>query len=361
MLMKRFHKNLHPLAIEYLYEGLVLTESIYNYNGRTMLLPKGEVLDEYKIWKLKKFNHDYRNICVHTKTFQELISNHSFLDNLDDKLSYSGLIKDSQVFYDGVKISNRISEQKAFELVSSISEKNVIQNPALIFQCINTERPIDQLLCRHSINVSMLNALIGKWLNLSQDEIVMLMFIGVVHDIGKIKIPQDILDAPRKLTEEEFDIVRKHPIFSYELLDAEGVDTRIKMAVRHHHEKCDGKGYPDGISNNQISLYAKITAISDVYDAMVSKRSYKSAICPFHILNQFFHQEYSGLDNSLSDIFVNNMCINLRNKNVLMSNGTIGTIDIIMPNDIEHPIVSIDGLVLQTNENCNCTRIIFNT
>ena len=73
MLMKRFHKNLHPLAIEYLYEGLVLTESIYNYNGRTMLLPKGEVLDEYKIWKLKKFNHDYRNICVHTKTFQELI------------------------------------------------------------------------------------------------------------------------------------------------------------------------------------------------------------------------------------------------------------------------------------------------
>lgn len=358
--MQRNNEDLRSLAIEYLYEGLVLTESIYNHDGKTMLLPKGEVLDEHKISQLKKFNNNYRNVCVHTKTFQELISDNTFLDNLDDKPSYSGLIKDSKVYYDGVKTANRISEEETSKLVSSISEKDLIQNPALIFQCINTDRPIDELFYRHSINVCMLNALIGKWLNLSKDEIDMLMFIGVVHDIGKIKIPQEILDAPRKLTVEEFDIVKQHPVFSYELLDAEGIDTRIKMAVRHHHEKCDGKGYPDGISNDQISFYAKITAISDVYDAMVSKRSYKSAVSPFQILNQFFHQEYAGLDNSLSNIFVSNMCFNLRNKNVLMSNGTIGTIDVIMPNDIEHPIVSIDGIVIQTNGSCYCTRIILN-
>ncbi len=101
-----------------------------------------------------------------------------------------------------------------------------------------------------------------------------LILTGVLHDIGKTKIPEEILNAPRKLTPEEFEVMKRHPLYSFELL-GDDISEDVRYAVRWHHEKLDGKGYPDGLKAESISYFARITTISDIYDAMLSARSYK--------------------------------------------------------------------------------------
>lgn len=352
--------SLRPIAIEYLYDGFVLNDTIYNYNGKTMLLPKGEVLTQHKIAQLKKFNKNNRNICVTLEVFQKLIKRNMLPKAIEDKIGYTGMVKETFSLLKTVQTSNVVPQKEVYELSNTISERTLNADPALIFQCINTIRPYDEYLYRHSINVSMINGLMGKWLKLPKKEIELLMLAGLVHDLGKVKIPQEILEAPRKLTKEEFLIIKKHPLYSYALLSgADNFDDRVKLAARHHHEKMDGTGYPDQIKGNEISMFAKITAISDVYDAMVSSRSYKTAVNPFLILSQFAKNQFTGLDLPLSAIFVQNMPSNLLHKNVLMSNGTIGKIALILPNDLEHPIVNVDGVIQQSSEECSCVQMIF--
>lgn len=145
---------------------------------------------------------------------------------------------------------------------------------------------MDENLQRHSLNVAFTNGVIGQWLKLPEPVIKKLVCAGLVHDIGKTKIPEEILNAPRRLTEEEFEIIKAHPVYSYELL-WDNVDEDIRLAARHHHERLDGKGYPDQIAGDEISLLARITAISDVYDAMISQRSYKESMIPFDVLEKF--------------------------------------------------------------------------
>lgn len=104
----------------------------------------------------------------------------------------------------------------------------------MIFQCINAPNPIDEYLRRHSVNVGLLNSLQGRWLGLPSQDVDRLVLAGLVHDVGKTQIPAAILNAPRRLSISEFEVVKMHPIYSYELL---GADRHFSKAARHHHEK----------------------------------------------------------------------------------------------------------------------------
>ena len=128
---------------------------------------------------------------------------------------------------------------------------------------------------KHSENMVALAVSIGKKLGLSGIELENLEYRTLLHDIGKIAVPDDILNKPGKLTDEEFDEIKKHPIAGYELLSS--VSKEIADIVRHHHEKIDGNGYPDGIKGNEIGITAKIVAVVDVFDALINVRPYKQA------------------------------------------------------------------------------------
>ena len=225
-----------------------------------------------------------------------------------------------------------------------------------IFQCIDAPREMDENLQRHSLNVAFTNGVIGQWLKLPEPMIKKLVCAGLVHDIGKTKVPEEILNAPRRLTEEEFEIIKAHPVYSYELL-WDNVDEDIRLAARHHHERLDGKGYPDQIAGDEISLLARITAISDVYDAMISQRSYKESMIPFDVLEKFKKGEFPGLDERLVDLFVKNMVANYRDVKVQMSDGRIGVVRYIPPNDLNHPIINCNHDVSQTDDKWYCVCI----
>jgi HD-GYP domain-containing protein (c-di-GMP phosphodiesterase class II) len=196
----------------------------------------------------------------------------------------------------------------------------------------------------------------GQWLKLPEQEIKLLIVTGVLHDIGKTKIPEEILNAPRKLTEEEFKVIQRHPVYSYELL-GDGFDARVKNGVLNHHERMDGSGYPRGLKGDELDVFSRVTAVSDVYDAMVSARCYKGARIPFDILDQFMKAEHRGLDLQVTALLTKNMIEHFRDSDAEMSDGQIGKVRYIPPNDINHPIVQAGDVIKQVDEDWYCVRI----
>jgi len=360
--MQVIKEKLKKLPAEYLWDGLVLTDDIYNHNGNVLLIPKGEKITKKKLKKLLNFDGDDKHIMVYEESYYRIMAGKSIPYEVRQKVmeneaGYTGIKKDIGNVFHKVSKEEKIQSEEIEPVIHDISQRLEVVDPTVIFECINFPRPMDEYLQRHSLNVAFLNGLMGEWLKLSKEDVRMLVMAGLLHDVGKTKIPEEILDAPRKLTDEEFKIIRTHPVYSYELLES-GFDERVKLAARHHHEKIDGRGYPDGIKEEEISLFAKITAVSDIYDAMVSKRSYKKEKLPFDVLDEFYHQAYDGLDMDLVMVLIKNMRAHFLEKEVLMSNGKLGTIKYIPPNDIAHPVIQSGKIIKQTNERWFCAKLI---
>lgn len=143
----------------------------------------------------------------------------------------------------------------------------------------------DYTLYTHSVNVCFFGLALGRELGLSQEDLHCLGMGLMLHDVGKVQIPPEVLFKEGPLTDEEWVIMRKHPSLGETMLTPSGkVNRRSMNIVRAHHEKCGGKGYPDGLTAEAIDPLAKIAAISDVFDALTTKRVYKDAILTFPAL-----------------------------------------------------------------------------
>ena len=139
----------------------------------------------------------------------------------------------------------------------------------------------DEYTYHHSLSVAVLSIAIGQALNLFKPALRKLGSCAIMHDIGKILVPIDIINKPSRLTPEEFEIVKTHSSKGAEYLESQGIgDQELWNAVRHHHEKYDGSGYPSGLKGSEIPLFSRIVSVADVYDALTSYRSYRTPMAP---------------------------------------------------------------------------------
>lgn len=130
----------------------------------------------------------------------------------------------------------------------------------------------------HSERVHIISCFLGKQLGLRKSAREVLHWASLFHDVGKISVPDAVLNKPGKLTEEEFVTIKQHPVVGYNVLSHIEQLHDSLPGIRHHHEKLDGSGYPDGLKGNDIPLAARIIAVADVYDALTSTRSYRPAM-----------------------------------------------------------------------------------
>ena len=138
----------------------------------------------------------------------------------------------------------------------------------------------------HSVNVSTYALGFGEYLNLSEENLKVIGMAGVMHDVGKRKIPSEIINKNGKLTNEEFYLMKSHPTFGVEILKELGETNQLLLdIVEQHHEKIDGSGYPKGLKKNDIHIIAQIMSIADIFDALTTKRSYKDAMKSFEAFN----------------------------------------------------------------------------
>lgn len=157
----------------------------------------------------------------------------------------------------------------------------------------------------HSINLSVFGLLFGKHLNLDPENLNSFGTGMLLHDVGKVETPLEVLNKPGKLTKEEFDIMKRHPEAGYKLLkDKDSMDEKTLNPVIQHHENFDGTGYPYGIGGKEISLYGKLARIIDVYDAITSRRCYAGRMNPFAALKEMREGMINCFDTELFQEFI---------------------------------------------------------
>ena len=142
-------------------------------------------------------------------------------------------------------------------------------------------RSFDDYTYRHSINVAIYAVAVAKYMGMSDEDLVHMAEAGICHDLGKQRIPIEIINKPDRLTDEEFAEIKRHPRYSYEMIaDKYEIPSIVRQAVLCHHENENGSGYPLGKTGDELSLFAKILHAVDVYDALISRRVYKDPYTP---------------------------------------------------------------------------------
>jgi len=162
----------------------------------------------------------------------------------------------------------------------------------------------DPYTAGHSSRVTKISLAIGKELGLSKDDLQNLEYATLFHDIGKIGVSDNILNKPGKLTADEFDLMRKHPLIGVRILqDIEFLEKSLPI-IKHHHERVDGTGYPDGLSDSEIPFGARILAIADTFDAMITDRPYRKGVSEQKAIQEIIRNKGSQFDSELVDVFI---------------------------------------------------------
>lgn len=251
---------------------------------------------------------------------------------------YHDSIKASQGLVEDVRFGRDINLEPirncAFEICASLN-----RNINLFHTLINLQGKYPYLHS-HPVNVACISYIIGKWINLSSNNLYGLVCTGLLHDIGKAKIKDSLLNKSEELTEKEKEIMRSHPELGYHLLENfENIEPNILEGVLSHHERHDGSGYPSGLKGTDISLFGRVIAIADIFDAMTATKSYREKSSPFNAIEEIQNCGFGALDPVICQAFVNNITNYYHGCFVRLSNEQIGKIVYFNPEERTKPLV----------------------
>ncbi|MBI3526036.1 MAG: HD-GYP domain-containing protein [Betaproteobacteria bacterium] len=226
--------------------------------------------------------------------------------------------------FEEVRMGNAVSAEAANELVEEISS-SVYRNPGALISLARL-KTADDYTYMHSVAVCALMISVARQLKLKEDEIRHAGLAGLLHDVGKAFMPMEILNKPGKLTDEEFAIVKGHPAEGHRVLVEGKAVGEIPLDVcRHHHEKIDGSGYPDRLKDAEITIFAKMGAVCDVYDAITSNRPYKQGWDPADSIQKM--TDWSGhFDQKIFRTFVKCIGIYPTGSLVRLSSSRLGVV-----------------------------------
>jgi putative nucleotidyltransferase with HDIG domain len=208
-----------------------------------------------------------------------------------------------------------------------------------LFRQIRLMKQKDDYLFTHSVNVSLLCILIGRWLRCDADTIRELGMAGLLHDIGKVYIDNETLNKPGKLTEKEFEEIKKHTLWGYNLLSQnEWVSRDVANAALMHHERADGSGYPAG-TKGYTNFYASAVAVADIFDAITSEHSYSGKRSLYTAAEILWQESFGKLDPRITKVFYDRISSFYVGNKVLLSNGEEGIVIYINPTQPTKPMI----------------------
>ncbi len=200
---------------------------------------------------------------------------------------------------------NFLTEKASFTIENLALYENIYENLfSTLYAFVVTIEARDPYTKMHSANVSRYAMSIAESYGCSEEDVEKLNISGNLHDIGKIGVPDNVLLKPGKLTNEEFEIIKKHPIIGSNIIGHLGMWTDEQSIIRHHHERFDGNGYPDGLKGEKIPLLSRIIAVADVYDALTTDRSYRKKMSNDVAVNIIKENAGSQFDSKIVDIFL---------------------------------------------------------
>ena len=237
--------------------------------------------------------------------------------------------------------------------------KAIEENDAIAMN-VDALKISDEYTFKHSVDVATMAMIVAKQMQWDSKEVYDIGVAGLLHDVGKSKIPEELINKPGRLTDEEFEIMKQHSVFGYRLLKEKGdLSEDILLGVLQHHEKINGRGYPMQVENKYIGRYARILAVVDVYDALVTERAYKKAFSQRDAI-EIIMSMTEELDINAVKSFLNSVILYPVGSVVQLSNGERARVVENSPGYPMRPkVVELKtGKVYDLSEDIRCASII---
>ncbi len=320
----------------FLKPGMVLAKDISAYGSMFALLVRGQTLTETLIRRLL-------DAGIGGAYVESAIANDIEPTEILEPTYKKKVISDLKGIFDDCERTNTLSKH-ALNHSMHIAEELVmsILNQDVFLVDVVTIKDYDNYTYSHCVYVAMLSVLIGVQLKYNQKQLNELALCGLMHDIGKVDIPLEIINKTSRLTEAEFEEIKTHPLRSIERLrHNQNLTQRVFNGISCHHEKYDGTGYPFGLKGDKIHIYARILALADVYDALTSDRSYRRAWMPAEAIEYMMAQSNIHFDHDLLQCFLHTVAAYPLGSVVSLSNGGIGIVIQNNPENTLRPKVRI--------------------
>ncbi len=353
-----------------LHPGMVIDQTVTDQFGRA-LIEKGALLDDFHIEGLMRYGimeiyiregeedpEEEKEIVI-PQAVQNVIAKERVEDRARVKLTESvkkRVAEGVQFLYNSTSDPNfaEATDNIAGELMKAITENEAIAVD------ISALKVSDEYTFKHSVDVSTMSMIIAKKYGMDDQSIREIGIAGLLHDMGKSKIPNEILNKPGKLTDEEFEIMKQHSVYGYHILKEKNTfNERILMGVLQHHEKLNGRGYPLGVPAEKIHLFARTIAMADIYDALVTERPYKKGFSPRDAVEMIMAMT-AELDIDVMKSFLGSVILYPVDSIVKLSNGEKAKVVSNNPDYILRPtVVGISsGKVYNLSEDLNCASIL---
>ena len=359
--------------------GMVTVESVKTKRGQE-LIPAGTTLTKQLISRMEFYSIDFA--CIdetsilteeeiqaalqaamaqklgHSTQEVKTVGSQPEVTSPKNEVAYSQKVKRSKSFQEYSLQSSIVTKMLQDQLEGFVFEKQPLDFDEMLkgvkslitpgqtviqyFDMLHNLRSSDDSVYSHSLNVAMISRILGKWLKWTGSDLDSLVIAGLLHDIGKILIPPEILNKEGKLTDEEFEQIRWHPRAGYDLIKDLKIDSRIKKAALQHHERCDGTGYPMRVDEIMLDDFAMVIAIADVYDAMTAARKYRAPLCPFQVIREFERDGYHKYKTEFLLTFLRRIATTYQNNRVILSDGQAAKIILLNQNSLSEPLVQLN-------------------
>jgi HD-GYP domain-containing protein (c-di-GMP phosphodiesterase class II) len=245
----------------------------------------------------------------------------------------------AKTLFDKVKFGRLLNSDILTTFVGEMVDELLSKDQLLI--CLHRMGTVEKYLIEHSINTTIVSTVIGIRCGFPREKLLVLAKGAFLHDIGKTKVPEAILHKPGPLTTAEFDMVKKHPQFGYNIIH-EMTDCTVQTAVvsLQHHEKYCGDGYPAQLFQSQIHDFSRIVAIADVYDALTTDRCYRPGLMPDKAVALMSKERGMHFDPYLYDIFASQVILYPVGTFVELSDGSVGSV-VSLTDDIYKPELNV--------------------
>lgn len=298
----------------YLKKGMILYKDLYGFSDNLML-SKYHALEDKEIKRIQELNFEGAYICDENETDSDC----DYI--ISDRLRVRAVDTIKTTFLSAE--TNNVTAENIAPLKNVVNEiiEEIIQNRNATLNMIELKR-FDDYTYEHSVNVCAYSILLGVEAKLNKDKLYDLGIGSILHDIGKIFVPKNILTKPEKLNEAEFSEMKKHCILGCDYLRNKWeIRPESRMIVLSHHEREDGKGYPFGLSSDKQTFFSKIVAISDIYDALTSNRPYRSAVSPSEAFEHVMGNVDSLFNVNIVNLFLKKIIPYPVGTKVFLSNG----------------------------------------
>lgn len=337
--------NSHLYKIKDLEAGMIIAEEIRSEFGGVLIPPgtelNGRLIAQMEEMGLKKIKIKSKK-KVQKKNDNKKIAKEKYRKSLEN---FSETYK--KAYY---------MKKVDFNVIQSLTaEAMEISNYLDLEDTLKLTRDIDDYTYSHSLHVGILANKFGKWLHLNQKELSNLTTAALLHDLGKTKIKKELLTKADSLSREEYQEVKNHSEYGYQILKKSGRFSKsIMKGVLTHHERIDGSGYPLGLKGEDIPLFGRIIGICDTFDAVTTDRPYQKAISPFSAV-KMLEEDFSSFDHKLKMLFIEKIPYSLIGDSVELSNGETAKVVFINPVHPESPIVKLKNEYLDLSEQSEIT------